>query len=120
MQTSLLAKYSSVSMDLMSNNTAVTVSDKFAGSFESASTTAAILTTVFDSATSNIGSINSLITHSSIVTTALFYTTDKLSATEVETAQLQSGIISSDVVTSVAASSFAKNSSVPTDFLNYR
>jgi hypothetical protein len=33
-------------------------------------------------------------------------------------AQLQSGIISSDFVTSVAASSFAENSSVPTDFMN--
>jgi hypothetical protein len=36
MQTSLLAKNSSVPMDLMSNNTAVTVSDKTTGSFESA------------------------------------------------------------------------------------
>ena len=59
-----------------------------------------------------------MIIHSSIATTPLFYVTDKLSATEVETAQLQSGIISSDFVTSVAASSFAENSSVPTDFMN--
>jgi hypothetical protein len=34
------------------------------------------------------------------------------------TAQLQSGIISSDFVTSVAASSFAENLSVPTNFMN--
>jgi hypothetical protein len=59
-----------------------------------------------------------MIIHSSIATTPLFYVTDKLSATEVETAQLQSGIISSDFVTSVAASSFAENSNVPTDFMN--
>jgi hypothetical protein len=59
-----------------------------------------------------------MIIHSSIATTPLFYVTDKLSATEVETAQLQSGIISSDFVTSVAASSFAENSSVSTDFMN--
>jgi hypothetical protein len=39
MQPSSLAKYLSVSMDLMSNNTAVTVIDKTAVSFESASTT---------------------------------------------------------------------------------
>jgi hypothetical protein len=38
-QTSFLAKNSSVAMDLMSNNTAVTVGDKTAGSFESASIT---------------------------------------------------------------------------------
>ena len=112
MQTSLLAKYSSASMDLMSNKTAVTVSDQTAGSFECASTTAGILTTAFDSATSNIDSINSLITHSSTVTTPLFYTTDKLSATEVETALLHSGIISSDFVTSMQASLLARNSSV--------
>ena len=59
-----------------------------------------------------------LIIHSSIATTPLFYATDKLSATEVETAQLQSGIILSDFATSVAASLFADNSSVPTDFVN--
>jgi hypothetical protein len=50
MQTSLLAKNSSVSIDLMSNNTAVTVSDKTAESLESASTTAGILTTALNSA----------------------------------------------------------------------
>ena len=118
MQTSLLAKNSSVSMDLMSNNTAVTVSDTTAGSFESASITAGISTTAFDSATSNIGFINSLITHSSIVTTPLFYTTDKFSATEVETALLHSGIISSDFVTSMPASLLAKNSSVSMDLMS--
>jgi hypothetical protein len=48
----------------------------------------------------------------------MFCITDKLSATEVETADRQSGIISSDFVTSVAASSFAENSSVPTNFMN--
>ena len=48
----------------------------------------------------------------------MFYTTDELSATDVETAQLQSGIISSDFVTSVAALSFAENASVPTDLMN--
>ena len=94
MQASLLTTNSSVSMDLMSNNTAVTVSDTTAASIEGASTTTGMLATAFDSATSNTGSINSLIIHSSIVTTPLFYVTDKLSATEVETAQLQSGIIS--------------------------
>ena len=41
-----------------------------------------------------------------------------MSATEVETAQLQSGIISSDIVTSMAASLFAENSSASTDFMN--
>jgi hypothetical protein len=117
MQASLLTTDLSVSMDLMSTNTAVTVSDTTAASIEGASTTTGILTTAFDSATSNTGSINSLIIHSSIVTTPLFYATDKLSATEVETAQLQSGI-SSDFVTSMAASSFAENSSVSTDFMN--
>ena len=91
-------------MDLMSNNTAVTVSDNTAGSFESASTTAGNSATAFDSATSNIGSINSLTTHSSIVTSPLLYTTDKCSATEVETALLYSDIISSDFVTSMQAS----------------
>ena len=85
---------------------------------EGASTTTGILTTVFYSATGNTASIDSLIIHSSSVTTPLFYTTDKLSATEVETAQLPSGIISFDFVTSVAASSFAENSSIPTDFMN--
>ena len=118
MQTSLLTTNSSVSMDLMSTNTAVTVSDTTAASIEGASTTTGILATAFDSATSNTGSINSLIIHSYIVTTPLFYATDKLSATEVETAQLQSGIISSDFVTSMAASSFADNSSVSTEFMN--
>jgi 2-hydroxy-3-keto-5-methylthiopentenyl-1-phosphate phosphatase len=109
MQASLLAKNSSVSMDLMSNNTAVTVDDTTAASTEDASTTPAILTTAFDSATSNTASVDSLIIHSSIATTPLFYATDKLSATEAETAQLQSGIITSNFVTSVAASSFAEN-----------
>jgi len=118
MQGWLLATNSSVSMDLMNNNTADTVGDTTAASTEGASTTTGILITVFDSATGNTASIDSLIIHSSIVTTPLFYTTDKLSATEVETAQFQSGIISSDFVTSVAASSFAENSSVPTDFMN--
>jgi hypothetical protein len=105
-------------MDLLSNNTTVTVSDTTAASIEGASTTTGILATAFDSATSNTGSINSLIIHSSIVTAPLFYATDKLSTTEVETAQLQSGIISSDFVTSMAASSFAEYSSVSTDFMN--
>jgi hypothetical protein len=114
MQTSLLAKNSTVSMDLMGNNNAVTVSDKTAGSFESASTTADTLATAFDSATSNIGSINSRITHSSIVATPLLYTTD----TEVETALLHSGIISSDFVTSMQASLLAKNSSVSMDLIS--
>ena len=95
-------------MDLMNNNTAITVNDTTAASTKGASTTFGILTTVFDSATDNTASIDSLIIHSSIITTPLFYTTDKLSATDVETAQLQSGIISSDFVTSVAALSFAK------------
>jgi hypothetical protein len=117
MQASLLAKSSSVSMDLMRNNTAVTVSDTTAASIEGASTSTGILATVFDSATSNTGSINSLIIHSSIETTPLFYTTDKLSATEVVTAQLQPGIIS-HFVTSIAASSFAEMSWVSTDFMN--
>jgi hypothetical protein len=105
-------------MDLMSNNTAVTVSDNTAGPFESASITAGISADAFDSATSNIGSINSLITHSSIVTSPLFYTTDKFSATEVETALLYSGIISSDFVTSMQASLLAKNSSVSMDLMS--
>ena len=118
MQASLLAKNSSVSMDLISNNTAVTVDDTTAASTEDASTTTAIFTTAFDSATSNTASIDSMIIHSFIATTPLCYATDKLSATEVETAQLQSGIISSDFVTSVAASSFAENVSVPTNFMN--
>jgi hypothetical protein len=48
----------------------------------------------------------------------LCYATDKLSATEEETAQLQSGMISSDFVTSMAASFFAENSSVSTDSMN--
>ena len=96
MQASLLAKNSSISMDLMSNNTAVTVGDTTAASTEDASTTPAILTTAFDSATSNTASIDSLIIHSSIATTPLLYATDNLSATEAETAQLQYGIISSD------------------------
>jgi hypothetical protein len=105
-------------MDLLGNNTAMTVSDTTAASIEGASKTTGILATAFDSATSNTGSINGLIIHSSIVTTPLFYDTDKLSATEVETAQLQSGIISSDFVTSMAASLFAENSSASTDFMN--
>ena len=42
MQASLLTTNSSFSLDLMSNNTTVAVSDKTAGSFESASTTAGI------------------------------------------------------------------------------
>ena len=117
MQASLLGRNSSVSIDLMSNNTAVAVGETTAASTEDASTTTAILTTAFDNATSNIASIDSLIIHSSIAATPLFYATDKLSATEAETAQLQSGIISSDFVTSVASSSFAENSSVPTDFM---
>ena len=119
MQASLLAKNLSVSMHLMKNNTAVIVGDMTAASTEVASTTTAIiLTTAFDSATSNTAYIDSLIIHSSIETTPLFYASDKLSAAEVETAQLQSGIISSNFVTSVTASSFAENSSVPTDFMN--
>jgi hypothetical protein len=105
-------------MDLLSNNTTVTVSDTTAAAIEGASKTTGILATAFDSAISNTGTINSLIIHSSIVTAPLFYATDKLSATEVETAQLQSGIISSDFVTFMAASSFAKYSSVSTDFMN--
>jgi hypothetical protein len=105
-------------MDLLGNNTAMTVSDTTAASIEGASKTTGILATAFDSATSNTGSINGLIIHSSIVTTPLFYDTDKLSATEVETAQLQSGIISSDFVTSMTASLFAENSSASTDFMN--
>ena len=76
MQASLFTTNSSVSMDLISNTTAVTVIDTNAASLEDASTATGILTTAVDSATSNIGSINSLITHSSIVTTPLFYTTD--------------------------------------------
>ena len=63
MQASLLTTNSSVSMDLLSNNTAVTVSDTTAASIEGASTTTGILATAFDSATSNTGSINSLIIH---------------------------------------------------------
>jgi hypothetical protein len=118
MQTSLLAKNSSVPVDLMSNNTAVTVSDKTAGSFESASITAGISTTAFDSATINIGFINSLLTHSSIVTTPLFYKTDTFSTTEVETALLHCGIISSDFVISMPASLLAKNSSVSLDLMS--
>jgi hypothetical protein len=43
-----------------------------------------------------------------------------LSAAEVETAQLQSGIISSDFVTSITASSFTENSSVSTDFMTIK
>jgi hypothetical protein len=58
MQASLLATNSSDSMDLMSNNTAMTVSDTNAASLEDASTTTSILTNAFDSATNNIGSIN--------------------------------------------------------------
>jgi hypothetical protein len=107
MQTSLLANNSSISMNLMSNNTVVTVSDKTAGSFDSASTTAGILTTAFDSATSNIGSISSLLTHSTIAATPSFDTTAKLSSTEVETALLHCGIISSDFVTSMQVSLLA-------------
>jgi hypothetical protein len=42
-------------MDLMSTNTAVTVSDTTAASIEGASTTTGILATAFDSATSNTG-----------------------------------------------------------------
>ena len=118
MQTSLLAKHSSFSMDLMSNNSDVTVSDKTARIFQSASTTAGILTTAFDSATRNIGFINSLTTHSSIVTTPLFDTTDKLSATEVETALLHSGIISSNFITSMQASLLVNNSSVSMDLMS--
>jgi hypothetical protein len=118
MQASLLAKNSSISMDLMSDNTAVKVSDTTAASTEDASTTTGILATAFDSATINTGSINSLIIHSFILTTPLFYATDKLSATEVETAQLQSGIISSDFVMYMAASSFAEHVSVSNDFMN--
>ena len=91
MPASLLTTNSSVSMDLLSNNTAVTVSDTTAASIEGASTTTGILATAFDSATSNTGSINSLIIHSSIVTAPF--------------------------VTSMAASSFAENSSVSTDFM---
>jgi hypothetical protein len=105
-------------MDLMTSNTTVTVGDTTAASIEDASTTTAILKTTFDSATSNTASINSLIIHSYIATTPLFYATDKLSATEVETAQLQSGIISSDFATSATASVFAENPSIPTDFMN--
>lgn len=56
--------------------------------------------------------------HSSIVTKPLFYTTDTWSVTEVETALLKSGIISIDIVTSMSASLFAENSSVPTDLIN--
>ena len=56
--------------------------------------------------------------HISIVTKPLFYTTDTLSATEVETALLKFGIISIDFVTSMSASLFAENSSVPTDLIN--
>jgi hypothetical protein len=47
-------------MDLMSNNTAVTVSDTTAASIEDASTTTGILAPAFDSATNNTRSINSL------------------------------------------------------------
>ena len=81
MQASLLARNSSVSMNVMSNNTAVTVGDTTAGSTEDALTTTVILTTAFDSATSNTASIDSMRIHSSIATTPLLYTTDKLSAT---------------------------------------
>jgi hypothetical protein len=81
MQASLLAKNSSVSMNLMSNNTAVTVGDTTVASTEDALTTTVILTTAFDSATSNTASIDSMRIHSSIATTPLLYTTDKLSAT---------------------------------------
>ena len=118
MQASLLTMNSSVSMYLMSNKTAMTVSDENAASLEDASTTTGILTTAFDSATSNSVSINSVITHSSIVTTPVLYTTDKLSATEVETSVLHSDIISSDFATSMQASLLAKNSSVSMDLMN--
>lgn len=101
MQASLLTTNSSVSMDLISNSTAMTFNYTNAASSEDASTTTGILTTAFDSATSNIGSINSLITHGSIETIPLFHTTDKLSVTEVETSLLHSDIISSDFVTSM-------------------
>jgi hypothetical protein len=87
----------------MSNTTVVTVGDTTAASTEDASTTTVILTTQFDRAASNTASIDSLIIDSYIATTPLCYATDKMSATEVETAQLQFGIISSDFVTSVAA-----------------
>jgi hypothetical protein len=63
MQASLPATNSSVSIDLLSNNTAMTVSDTNAAALDDALTTTSILTNAFDSATSNIGSINSLITH---------------------------------------------------------
>ena len=69
-------------MDLMSNTTAVTVGNTTAASIEDASTTTYILTTAFDSAASNTASIDSLIIHSYIATTPLFYTTDKLSPTK--------------------------------------
>jgi hypothetical protein len=49
--------------------------------------------------------------HSSIITTPLFYTTDILSATEIETALLHSGFISTDFFTSMQASLLARNSS---------
>jgi hypothetical protein len=105
-------------MDLISTNIAMTVSDTNAASLEDASTTTGILTTAFDSATSNIISINSLITHSSIVTTPLFYTTDPLSATEVETPVLQSSFISDDSGTSVPSMNIAEESRASTDIIS--
>ena len=76
MQASLIGKNSSVSIYLMNNNTADTVGDTTA-----ASTEGALTTTVFDSATCNTASIDSLIIHSSIVTTPVFHTTDNMSVT---------------------------------------
>jgi hypothetical protein len=99
----------------MNKQTAVIVSDTTTESFEGVSTTDGILTTEYDSTKSNTVSINSVLSLNYAVTTALFYTTDILPATEVETPVLQSSFISADTGTSMPSLNIAEESRAATD-----
>ena len=115
MAASSFAVNSSVPTDFMNKQTAVIVSDTTTESFEGVSTTDGILTTEYDSTKSNTVSINSVLSLNYAVTTALFYTTDILPATEVETPVLQSSFISADTGTSMPSLNIAEEARASTD-----
>ena len=102
----------------MNNKTAVIVSDTTTESFDGVLTTDGILTTEYDATKSNTVYINSVLSLNYTVTTPLFYTTDILPATEVETPMLQSSFISADTSTSMLPLNIAEGSRASTDIIS--
>jgi hypothetical protein len=112
---SSFAENSSVPTNFMNNKTAVIVSDTITESFEGASTTDGILTTEYNATKSNTVSINSMLSLNCVVATPLFYTTDIVPATEVETPVLQFSFISADTGTYMPSLDIAEESIASTD-----